>query len=114
VHENSSHINQNSDEDALQKFRRYWWLVRRRIWLVIILGLAGGIYKYNDIVQVREQYRSVSQIILDGSSTDRAVALLDVPGARYGYQNEMLILKSNKLSLDVARTLLNSFQKSSK
>ncbi|MGM0589096.1 MAG: polysaccharide biosynthesis tyrosine autokinase [Bacteroidota bacterium] len=37
-----------------------------------------------------------------------------MPGARYGYQNEMLILKSNKLSQDVARTLLNSFQSSSK
>ena len=102
------------EDTGYQKFRKYWWLVKRRFWLVIILALIGGAYKYNEIISVKEVYRSVSKVILDGSATDRAVALMDIPGASYGFDNEMLILKSDNLARKVADRLYESFRNSSK
>lgn len=94
---------------AYDRFQKYWWLVRRKLWLVLLFGAAFSIYKYNQIIKIREIYSSVSTVILDGSSTDRAVALLGIPGARYGYQNEQYILRSDKLAKQVAQSLINSF-----
>ena len=102
----------STEENAYERFRKYWWLVRRKLWLVIIFVIIGGIYKYNEIIRVQEVYRSVCKVILDGSATDRAVALLDIPGAHYGFENEMLILKSDKLAKKVADQLFKSFENS--
>ena len=90
----SIHTNRNSEieQTPYEKFQKYWWLVRRKLWLVILFGSVYSIYKYNEILKITEIYRSVSTVMLDGSSTDRAVALLGIPGARYGYQNEEYIL----------------------
>jgi capsular exopolysaccharide synthesis family protein len=51
-------------------------------------------------------------VILDGAATDRAVALLGIPGARYGYQNELYILRSEALSKQVAEAMVEQFYKS--
>lgn len=104
----------SGSENGYDKFRKYWWLVKRKLWLVILLAVIGGVYKYNEIIKVQEVYRSVCKVILDGSATDRAVALLDIPGARYGFDNEMLILKSDKLAQKVADRLYESFRNSDK
>jgi len=107
----SIQTNRNSEveQTPYEKFQKYWWLVRRKLWLVILFGSVYSIYKYNEILKIKEVYRSVSTVMLDGSSTDRAVALLGIPGARYGYQNEQYILKSDKLAKQVAQSLINSF-----
>lgn len=90
------------EPSAYDQIQKYWWLVRRKLWLVVMCAAAFAVYKYNEILKIREIYSSVATVILDGSSTDRAVALLGIPGARYGYQNEQYILKSEKLAKRVA------------
>lgn len=97
------------EQTAYEKFQKYWWLVQRKLWLLILCGSAFSIYKYNEILKIQEIYSSVATVILDGSSTDRAVALLGIPGSRYGYQNEQYILRSDKLAKRVATSLINSF-----
>lgn len=97
------------EQTAYEKFQKYWWLVQRKLWLLVICGSAFSIYKYNEILNIQEIYSSVATVILDGSSTDRAVALLGIPGSRYGYQNEQYILRSDKLAKRVATSLINSF-----
>lgn len=91
---------------------KYVWLVRKRLWLVVLLSLFGGIYKFNQTKEVKEIFQSNATVILDGAATDRAVALLGVPGARYGYQNELYILRSEALSKRVAESMIDQFQKS--
>jgi len=103
-----------TEESSYDKLRKYWWLIRRKLWLVLILALLGATYQYSEISKVKERYRSNASVILDGSSTDRAVALLGVPGARYGYDNELIILRSDQLAQKVAESLLNSFENSRK
>ena len=104
-----------SEESSLyDQVIKYWWLVRRRLWLVIICAIIGSYYQYDKVSSVKELYSSRATVILDGGATDRAVALLGIPGARYGYQNEMYILRSEQLSRKVAESLLNRFEKTSK
>jgi tyrosine-protein kinase Etk/Wzc len=99
-----------AEPSAYDRIQKYWWLIKRRLWLVILFAMIGAIYKYNEILNVQERFSSVSTVILDGSSTDRAVALLGIPGARYGYQNEIYILRSDRLSQRVAENLIENFQ----
>ena len=114
------HTNQSSgdppkvEESSFLKFKKYWWLVRRKIWLLILFALIGAGYKYDQISKVKEIYRSMATVLLDGSSTDRAYSLLGVPGARYGYDNELIILRSDKLASQVAQSLLKNFEASGK
>jgi len=107
-------LNDNQEESTYNKFLRVWWLVRRKFWIVILFALLGATYEYNNIVKVKELYRSKASVILDGSATDRAVALLGVPGASYGYDNELIILRSNQLANKVANSLLDNFNTSRK
>ena len=104
--------NQKQEPSAYEKFQRYWWLIKRRWWLVVIFAVIGGAYKYHEVQQVEERFRSSATVMLDGSPTNRAVSLLGVPGARYGYENEMFILRSDQLSRIVAENLIESFHKS--
>lgn len=108
---NSFQINRNSEteQSAYERLQKYWWLVKRKLWLVLLFGSIYSVYKYNEILKIQEIYRAVSTVMLDGSTTDRAVALLGIPGARYGYQNEEYILRSDKLARQVAQSLINSF-----
>jgi hypothetical protein len=71
-----------AEPSAYDRIQKYWWLIKRRLWLVILFAMIGAIYKYNEILNVQERFSSVSTVILDGSSTDRAVAILGIPGAR--------------------------------
>ncbi|TNE70992.1 polysaccharide biosynthesis tyrosine autokinase, partial [bacterium] len=106
---NSNQIKFEQETNAYDRFQKYWWLIRRKLWLVVLFSASFAIYKYNEILKIKEIFSSVSTVILDGSSTDRAVALLGIPGARYGYQNEQYILKSDKLAKQVAQSLINGF-----
>lgn len=113
---NNGNIGQEPEDstNAYEKFQKYWWLVKRKLWLVIIFAIIGSLYKYNEVLQVQELFSSTSTVVLDGAPTNRAVALLGVPGARYGYQNEMYILRSDNLAKLVAENLVNSFENSDK
>jgi capsular exopolysaccharide synthesis family protein len=94
------------------RFMKYLWIVRKRLWLVILFGLFGGVYRYNNVKSVQPIFSSSAIVILDGAATDRAVALLGIPGARYGYQNELYILRSEALSKQVAEAVVDQFYKS--
>ncbi len=107
-------MQQQQEPSAYEKFQRYWWLVKRRWWLVVLFAIIGGAYKYNEVLQVEERFRSTATVMLDGSPTNRAVSLLGVPGATYGYENEMYILRSDQLAQKVAENLLESFHDSDK
>ncbi len=100
--------------NAYEKFQKYWWLVRRKLWLVVIFAIIGGLYKYNEVLRVQELFSATSTLVLDGAPTNRAVALLGVPGARYTFANELFILRSDHLSRMVAQNLLTSFENSDK
>lgn len=100
--------------NAYEKFQKYWWLVRRKIWLVILFAIIGALYKYNEVLRVQELFSATSTLVLDGAPTNRAVALLGVPGARYTFANELFILRSDNLSRLVAQNLINSFENSDK
>lgn len=102
----------NQEPGFYDQFLKYLWLVKKRLWLLLVLGTIGGIYQYNQIKNVTNVYSSNATVILDGAATDRAVALLGIPGARYGYQNEMYILRSDALSKQVAESIVEQFQKS--
>lgn len=111
-HDPARQFEQRQEPSAYEKFQRYWWLVKRKWWLVVLFALIGGAYKYNEVLQVEERFRSTATVMLDGAPTNRAVSLLGVPGARYGYENEMYILRSEQLSQIVAENLLESFHNS--
>lgn len=104
----------DSDSFSFDKIRKYWWIIRRKLWLVFLLAIIGASYKYNAITEVKEVFRSHASIILDSSSSNRAVTLLGIPRSRVGFENEMLVLKSDELARRVAGKLLESFQKSQK
>ena len=115
-HSNHENYPQNSTNGSFssETLRKYWWIIRRKLWLVLLFAIIGASYKYNAISEVKELFRSHASIILDSSSSNRAVTLLGIPRSRVGFENEMLVLRSDELARRVAVKLMDSFQKSQK
>jgi succinoglycan biosynthesis transport protein ExoP len=89
------------------EFRRYWRLLRKRLWLIIAFGLVGFTISLIQVVQTLPIYRGTVNLLIERGTPKLALFEDIIRSNSTGdyYQTQYRILQSRSLARQVIQTL---------